>query len=160
MAGLEKLFAAAMPEHVLAVIGSRNLSDQILAFYDDWKLIGFVMAAERLVPDGHCKKSREAVGFIIARSFEVAPERLGTHVNAKHRLRLRTHARSAKVAVRAFDAIARTPLNRRKLCAQLTQQFFAVARFEGLEPDRSMIRCGKALDPAEQSLSDSRRRLR
>src|SRR5689334_2753897 len=135
----------------MAVIGSRNLPHQILAFHDHRKLIGFMMGTERLMADGHRKKSREAVGLVIARSFEMAPKRLGTHVDAKHRLSLRTHAHGASVAVRAFNASARTSLNR-QVCSQLTQQFFSVSRFEGLEPDWSMIRCGKTLDPAEQSL--------
>ena len=126
----------------MSVIGSRDLTHQILALEDDWKLIGFVMAAERLVADGNGEKSGEAEGLVVARSFEVAPERLRTHIDAKYRLGLRPHL-GCRPPVRLFRRVGRISSlggsEATELEPELRQQLFAVAGLESLEPYRPML---------------------
>ena len=50
-----------------------------------------MMAAERLVADGHGEKAGETEGFVVARSFQVAPHGLRSDIDAKHRLGLRSN---------------------------------------------------------------------
>ena len=47
-----------------------------------------MMAAQRLVTDGDGEKACETIGFVVAGRLEIAPQRLGAHVDAEDRLGL------------------------------------------------------------------------
>src|ERR1041385_4687216 len=91
MAGFEEFLAMAVPEQMSTVIASRNLTHEIFTLHDDRELIGFMMAAERLMSDEHGEKTREAVGLVVAGGFQMPAKGLRAHVYAKNGLSLRAH---------------------------------------------------------------------
>ena len=92
----------------LSLIGSGYLTHHILGFEDDGKLIGLMMAAEGLVTDGGVEKAGEAECLVVPESFQVTPQRLRTHIDAKYRLGLGPNRHGSPFAV--FSGRA-TPLN-------------------------------------------------
>ncbi len=91
MSRLEQFLTVAMAKKFLPVIGPGNLTHAILAFHDDRKLIGFVLAAERLMTNRECKKAGESEGLVIAGGFQMAAEGFRAHVDAEDRLGLRAN---------------------------------------------------------------------
>ena len=106
MKGFEKLLSVAVAEDKLPLIGSGYFANEIFALQDYRKLIGFMMAAERLMADGDGEKAGETESFVVAGRFQVAPQRLRSHVDTKHGLGLGPNL-DHRLARRCFRQIAR-----------------------------------------------------
>ena len=78
----------AVAKDKLPLIGAGNFPNHIFALEDYRELIGLMMAAERLVADGHGEKAGETESLVVARGFQVAPQRFRAHIDTKHRLGL------------------------------------------------------------------------
>ena len=156
VAGLEKFLSIARFEEILPLISPRDLAHEVFALQDDRKLIGFMVAAERLVADGNGEKTGEAVGLIVAGGFQIAPQRLRAHVDAKDRLGLGPDADFVVCAVGA-PGHRRISAGGNDGCAaelkpEFLKQLCPVARFESFEPYRTMLGLGETVDPFEQQL--------
>src|SRR2546422_578876 len=88
MPRMEQFGPGLVPGQQLTVIGSGDLAHRILGLHDHWKLIGFVMAAQGPVTDKDGEKAGKAERVIIPDGLQVAPERLGPHIDAEDRLGL------------------------------------------------------------------------
>ena len=130
MPRMEQFGPGLVPGQQLTVIGSGDLAHRILGLHDHWKLIGVVMVAQGPVTDKDGEKAGKAERVIIPDGLQVAPERLGPHIDAEDRLGLGPHHPLA---------VFYSSLQIGKIGPELADQLFLVAGLKRFEPHRPVV---------------------